>query len=174
MSMHKLSVAMLATLVISTAAAEESPNLGQALDAETIARVDYAVLPNGDGLPEGSGTAVSGATVYRQNCMACHGEGGKEGNNHRLVGGHDSLASERPVKTVGSFWPYATTIFDYLRRAMPYQTPGTLSNDELYAVTAYLLYINGIIGERDIIDAESLSRVEMPNREGFVWDYTPE
>lgn len=177
MCMHKLSVAMLVMLFVSTdsiVSAEESPGLGQEVDTKTIAALDIAVLPNGDGLPEGSGTAAAGAAVYRQHCEACHGKEGKGGINDRLAGGQGSLTSKRPVKTVGSFWPYASTIFDFVRRAMPYQAPGTLSNDELYAVTAYLLYLNGIIGEQDELDAESLPRVEMPNREGFVWAYAPE
>lgn len=174
MCMHKLSVAMLATLLVSIALAEEPPGLGREVDTKTIAALDIAVLPNGDGLPEGSGTAAAGVKVYRQHCQACHGKEGIGGINDRLAGGQGSLTSKRPVKTVGSFWPYASTIFDFVRRAMPYQTPGTLSNDELYAVTAYLLYLNGIIGEQDELDAESLPRVKMPNREGFVWAYAPE
>jgi len=164
-------------LVLSAATAvlaQESPNLGKPVDAESLEAIDYTILPNGDGLPEGSGTAIQGAAIYRQNCLACHGERGSGGVNDALAGGHDTLTSPRPQKTVGSFWPYATTIFDYVRRAMPLQAPGTLSNDEIYAVTAYVLFVNDIIVEDEEINAESLPLVRMPNRDGFVWEYRPD
>lgn len=157
-----------------TVAADQGPGLGQSVSAEEIRAIDYSVLPNGEGLPNGSGTAASGETVYRQNCLACHGEGGTDGLNDRLVGGHGSLTSDRPIKTVGSYWPYATTLFDYVRRAMPFQTPGSLTNDEVYAVTAYLLYLNEIVAQDTVMNAISLPQVVMPNRDNFVWDYTPE
>ena len=95
------------------------------------------------------------------------------GVNDTLVGGHGTLTSDRPQKTIGSYWPYATTLFDYVRRAMPYQTPGSLENNELYAVTAYLLHLNGIIEEDKILNAETLPEIEMPNRDNFVWAYSP-
>jgi len=109
--------------------------------------------------------------VYQQYCFACHGERGSNGVNDALAGGHGSLTSDQPQKTVGSYWPYATTVFDYVRRAMPLTSPGLLSNDELYAVTAYLLFINDIVDESHEIDAESLPAVKMPNRDNFTWDY---
>jgi cytochrome c len=156
---------------ISAASAGESPTLGQPVDADTLAAIDYTVLPNGEGLPDGSGTARQGAVVYQQNCLACHGEAGTGGLNDALVGGHGSLTTARPQKTIGSYWPYATTVFGYVRRAMPLQMPGTLTNDEIYAVTAYILFLNDIVEEDALINAKSLPKVEMPNRDGFDWAY---
>jgi cytochrome c len=173
MSTFKVSGTVVLLLLGATALSQESPGLGEPVSAEHIAAIDNTVLPNGDGLPAGSGTARDGAMVYQQHCLACHGEGGTDGINDRLVGGHGSMTSERPVKTVGSFWPYATTVFDYVRRSMPLTTPGVLSDDETYAVTAYLLYLNEIVGEDDQIDANTLPEVKMPNRDNFVWDYSP-
>ncbi len=172
MSMHKFAVILLGAAAGAVALAE-SPGLGVPVDAETLARVDYTILPNGDGLPDGSGTAKKGAAVYQQHCIACHGEGGAGSVNDALVGGHGSLATGQPKKTVGSYWPYATTVFDYVRRAMPLQSPGSLSSDEVYSVTAYILFLNDIVLEIDELNAETLPRVEMPNRDGFVWDYSP-
>ena len=156
------------------ALADDGPSLGQKLTAEELAAVDYAVMPDGDGLPEGTGNAVTGKAIFNQNCIACHGENGTGGINDVLSGGHGSLTGPSPQKTVGSYWPYATTIFDYVRRAMPFQTPGSLSNDEIYAVTAYLLFVNDIIAEDAEMNAESLPNVKMPNRDNFVWGYTPQ
>jgi cytochrome c len=152
---------------IGTALADTAPDLGVAVsEAELQAMV--SIMPNGDGLPPGSGDAVAGKTVYQINCMACHGQEGAGGINDRLAGGAGTLSSARPIKTVGSYWPYATTLFDYVRRAMPYQTPGALDDDELYAVTAYLLYLNDIVGEQDVMSATTLPSVRMPNRDGFI------
>jgi cytochrome c len=156
------------------ALADDGPSLGQKLTAEELAAVDYAVMPDGDGLPEGTGNAVTGKAIFNQNCIACHGENGTGGINDVLSGGHGSLTGPSPQKTVGSYWPYATTIFDYVRRAMPFQTPGSLSNDEIYAVTAYLLFVNDIIAEDAEMSAKSLPNVKMPNRDNFVWGYTPQ
>lgn len=153
--------------------AQDSPGLGELVSSDELAALDYAVLPNGDGLPAGSGTAAEGSTVYQQYCFACHGEKGNGGINDALSGGHGSMTSKSPVKTVGSFWPYATTVFDYVRRAMPLSSPGVLTNDQLYAVTAYLLFINDVVDENDVIDAKTLPDVKMPNRENFVWGYAP-
>ena len=161
-------------IVAGTALAEDGPELGEAVSATDLAIADFAVLPNGDGLPEGSGNALDGAAVYAANCLACHGEGGVDGLNDRLVGGSGSLTGSTPVKTVGSFWPYATTLFDYVRRAMPYQSPGSLSNDEIYAVTAYILFLNDIVAEQAEMNAKSLPQVHMPNRDNVVWQYHPE
>ena len=154
--------------------AEEGPGLGQELAAKELAAVDFTIMADGDGLPAGSGNAIAGRAIYNQNCLACHGEDGTGGVNDALAGGHGSLTGPMPQKTVGSYWPYATTIFDYVRRAMPFQTPGRLSNDEIYAVTAYLLFVNDIIAEDTGMNAASLPRVKMPNRENFVWGYPPE
>lgn len=163
-------------LVFATAAAraDESPRLGESVDAQQLEAIDFTILPDGSGLPAGAGDAVLGARVYQQHCLACHGEGGQGGINDALVGGLGSLTGSQPIKTVGSFWPYATTIFDYVRRAMPLPTPGVLSDDETYAVTAYLLFLNGVVEEDTVLNAESLPAVKMPNRDNFRWGYTPE
>ena len=159
---------MLLGLWLAGGAFAESPGLGVPLSADEVAAIDFTVLPDGSGLPDGAGSAAEGAGIYRQHCLACHGEEGTGGINDALAGGHGSLATESAVKTVGSYWPYATTVFDYIRRAMPLQNPGIFDNDELYALTAYLLYINDIVAEDERLDAESLPLVKMPNRDGFV------
>lgn len=174
MCMYKLIAIIATPLIASTILAQESPDLGESVSTADLAALDYVILPNGDGLPPGSGNAKTGAQVFNTYCVACHGEGGSGGINDVLVGGHGTLTSDRPQKTVGSFWPYATTVFDYVRRAMPLQSPGVLSNDELYAVTAYLLFVNDVIGENVTIDASTLPAVEMPNRDNFEWAYVPE
>jgi len=154
--------------------ADNNPKLGENVSSADIANVDSTIMPNGAGLPEGSGTAAAGAKVYQQNCLACHGADGKNGVNDTLVGGHGSLTTDRPQKTVGSYWPYATTLFDFVHRAMPFQAPGSLSNNDVYAVTAYILFLNDIVGENERLDAKTLPEVRMPNRDNFVWAYTPD
>jgi cytochrome c len=149
----------------------ESPRLGRAAMPDDIRTWDISVAPDGEGLPPGRGTSAEGARVYAAKCQSCHGEKGAGQPNDRLVGGHGTLASKMPVKTVGSYWPYATTVFDYVRRAMPYATPQSLTNDDVYAVTAYLLHANGIIGEADEMNAQTLTKVRMPNRDNFIVVY---
>ena len=153
----------------TTGSSAESPNLGTPIPPEDLQSMSITVLPDGAGAPAGSGTAEQGAQVYRQHCQACHGPEGKGGINDRLVGGSGSLVSTAPVKTVGSYWPYATTVLDYINRSMPYNSPGVLTNDELYAVTAYLLYLNRIIGQDHRLSASNIAQVRMPNRDGFNW-----
>ncbi len=163
-------------LAISFAAfvhAAESPALGTLASAAEIAAYDLTVMPDGTGLPTGSGSVTQGMELYAQQCLACHGDEGEGGLNDRLAGGHGSLASHAPVKTIGSFWPYATTLFDYIRRAMPYTQPGSLSSDEIYSLTAYLLYINNVVDDKTVMDAQTLPEVVMPNRDNFVWAYEP-
>ena len=135
-----------------------------------IALWDIDVRPDGKGLPPGSGSVAQGKQVFAENCAACHGENGVGGPKDRLVGGLGTLAFAAPLKTVGSFWPYATTLFDYVHRAMPYQAPGSLSADDTYAVAAYVLYLNGILTADGKLDRESLPKVRMPNRHGFIPD----
>ena len=130
--------------------------------------LDISIPPSGAGLPEGSGTARQGLQVYEQKCVACHGAKGVGKPADALAGGVGSLASKTPLRTVGSYWPYATTLFDYVRRAMPIANPLSLSNDEVYAVSAYVLFLNGIIGEDAQMNAQTLPQVKMPNRDGFV------
>src|SRR6476660_5111260 len=153
----------------AVAFAAESPNLGQLATPEEIAAWDISIGPDGVGLPPGSGTPKQGAAVYAAKCIACHGEKGAGKANDQFVGGQGTLPGDKPpVKTVGSFWPYATTVFDYVRRAMPYNESKSLTNDDVYAVVAYILQLNGVVGENDTIDARTLPKVKMPNRDGFV------
>jgi S-disulfanyl-L-cysteine oxidoreductase SoxD len=165
---HLLAVASVLA-VVSNAALAENPNLGRIAAPEEIASWDISIGPDGAGLPPGSGTPKQGEAVYTEKCLVCHGEKGAGKPNDVLVGGRGTLAGDQPpVKTVGSFWPYATTLFDYVRRAMPLNESKSLTNDEVYAVVAYLLQLNGIIGENETINAQTLPRVQMPNRDGFM------
>jgi cytochrome c5 len=146
----------------------QSPNLGKPISQQDLASWDISIGPDGVGLPPGSGTVQQGAAVFAEKCQACHGENGAGQPNDRLVGGQGTLASDRAVKTVGSYWPYATTLFDYIRRAMPLNRSKSLSNDEVYAAVAYLLNINGIVPDDAVMNAQTLPKVMMPNRDGFV------
>lgn len=170
MSMRNALLAACSVLVVGCdGALAESPNLGRAVSPEEIASWDISIGPDGAGLPPGSGTPRQGEQVYLAKCIACHGEKGTGKPNDQLVGGQGSLEPPQvPVKTVGSFWPYATTVFDYVRRAMPLNEPKSLSDDEVYAVVAYILQLNGVIREDDTMDAQTLPAVRMPNRDGFV------
>ena len=159
---------LLAAVLFVAGTACAAPDLGRAVKPAEIAAEEISIPPDGRGLPPGSGTASEGAAVYQAKCAGCHGVKGTEGPADRLVGGIGTLAAPKPVKTVGSYWPYATTLFDYIRRAMPYNAPRSLSHDEVYALCAYLLFLNGIIGPEARIDAKTLPQVKMPNRDGFV------
>ncbi len=139
--------------------------------AEDIARVYWATFPNGDNLPEGSGTVTQGKPLYETHCTSCHGVEGQGSLARQLVGGRGTLDSDAPIKTIGSYWPYATTIFNFTRRAMPYTAPMSLSNDDYYAITAYLLNKNDIIADDAVMDKDTLPAVRMPNRDGFVNAY---
>jgi cytochrome c len=167
MSLARAAIA--AAICVAAGAALAAPDLGRVATEEEVAAWDISIAPDGAGLPPGAGTARDGKVVYDEHCAACHGQGltGGEGLADPLVGGQDSLMTRQPVKTVGSFWPYATTLFDYVRRAMPYDAPMSLSNDQVYAVSAYILAKNGIITETARMDAASLPKVEMPNATGF-------
>jgi S-disulfanyl-L-cysteine oxidoreductase SoxD len=156
-----------------TPGAMESPNLGREATPAQIEGWDISVGPDGVALPPGMGTPVMGATVYEQKCQVCHGAKGAGQPNDRLVGGQGTLASKAPVRTIGSYWPYATTVFDYVRRSMPYTQSHSLSDSEVYAVTAYLLNLNGIIGESDEMNAQTLPKVKMPNQPNFIIVYPP-
>jgi cytochrome c len=156
------------TAALAQQASSTSPNLGRVATPDEIAAYDIDVSPDGQFLPAGSGTPKQGEAVYAQKCMGCHGPGGKGGPVMRLVGGEGTIGIEkRPLKTVGSFWPYATSLFAYTRRSMPYYDSKSLTNDELYATTAYILFLNGLIGENDVMNAQTLAKVKMPNRDGF-------
>ena len=174
MSMHeKLALAAAIALGLSVANAADAPRFGQPISPADLAAWDISIAPNGVGLPPGSGTPAKGAKVYAdRGCALCHGENGSGGPGGPLVGGGPLNSTDRdPVKLIGNYWPYATTIFDFTRRAMPWQQPKTLSDDEVYALTAYILALNKIIGENDVMNAETLPKVKMPNRDGFISKY---
>lgn len=158
-----------ATLCLIASVCEaQHPNLGRPLSPEEISKLDLTIAPDGNGLPAGSGSVSAGAKVYAEKCQSCHGAKGQGGPQDQLTGGVGTIASPKPVKTPVSYWPSATTIFDYVRRAMPLQSPQSLSDDEVYAVTAYLLSIDKIVPEDAVLNAKSLPQVKMPNRDGFV------
>jgi len=128
------------------------------------------VRPDGKGLPTGSGSVSKGADIYADQCAACHGTFGEgEGRYPKLSGGEGTLKAERPEPTVGSYWPFATTLFDYINRAMPFPSPHSLSADDIYAITAYVLSINNIVGNDFVADRDSLPKVKMPNHDNFIW-----
>jgi S-disulfanyl-L-cysteine oxidoreductase SoxD len=168
MFMRELAAAA-ALVALCGAAAAQSPNLGKPISPEDLAAWDISIGPDGAGLPPGSGTPQQGEAVFTMKCQACHNAKGAGQPNDRLVGGQGTLAGDKPaVKTVGSYWPYATTLFDYIRRAMPLVQSKSLTNDEVYAVAAYILNLNGVIGENETLDAKTLPQVKMPNRDGFM------
>jgi cytochrome c len=170
-------IAAIAVTALSACATETTSNrppaFGAPVSAEEVARWDISIPPSGAGLPPGGGTARQGARVYEQKCLVCHGANGAGKPADALAGGIGTLATQTPVRTVGSYWPYATTLFDYVRRAMPILNPLSLTNDEVYAVTAHVLSLSGIIAEDVAMDAQSLPKVKMPNRDGFVSDWPP-
>ncbi|WP_299593178.1 cytochrome c [uncultured Tateyamaria sp.] len=159
---------ILAAVALTFAMPLHAQNLGQVVGEGDLANWDISIGRDGVGLPTGSGTSSEGSAIWSEQCSACHGENGKGGPAGDLVGGIGSLTSLEHNKTVGSFWPYSTTLFDYVRRAMPYYAPGSLSDDEVYSIVAYLLNQNEIITDDAIMDAESLPQVEMPNADGFI------
>ena len=151
--------------------------IGQPAKEEEIAAVDIDAMPDGSGLPDGHGTFAEGEEVYAQHCASCHGEdleGISEIGAPRLIGGRGTLDSDAPMKTVESYWPHASTVYDYVHRAMPLQSPGSLDPDQVYAVTAYILGRAGIVDENVELDRESLAKIEMPNADGFVPDPRPD
>ena len=167
-SLERLTFAA-AFLMATAATAAEGPKLGQAVSPADIAACDISIAPDGIGLPPGQGTSAQGEAVYFSKCVACHGEKGMGKPNDVLVGGAGSLAAgQTPVKTVGSYWPYATTLFDYIRRAMPYNAPRSLSDNEVYALTAYLLNLNKVIGPNDTMNKDTLPKVKLPNADNFI------
>ena len=169
-------VLVAAILLAGAAIAAQSPRfgVGRTPTEEDTRPLGVVVAPDGTGLPAGSGTAVEGKVVFTTRCAECHGPAGDGAVGPALVGGKGTLATPTPKKTVGSYWPYATTVWDYVNRAMPFNQPGTLSPDEVYAVSAYLLFLNDIVGEQQVIDARSLPLIRMPNRDGFVSDPRPD
>jgi cytochrome c len=169
-----LAASCFAVAVVAVEAAEPL-SIGRAASVHDISQMDLTVFPDGTGLPDGKGTAKAGTEIFAARCAACHGDKGQGlGDFPALVGGRGSLASDKPLLTVGSYWPYATTIFDYIRRAMPYQSAGELTSDEVYSLTAWILAQNGIIKPSAVIDRNVLPKVKMPNRDGFIADPRPD
>jgi S-disulfanyl-L-cysteine oxidoreductase SoxD len=173
--MWKLSVGAF-VWAAAVALAAQSPDLsvGRPAAPDEIRSLGVAIAPDGGGLPPGSGTATVGRGIFAARCAKCHGENALGDVGPTLVGGRGSLQTARPLKTVGSFWPYATTVWDYINRAMPFDEPGLLKAPDVYAVTAYVLNINGIIPDDAVMDAKTLPKVRMPNRDGFVADPRPD
>lgn len=163
-----LAATFAAIPLLALAAAPPPPALGRPATADEIARADISIPPDGTGLPPGSGSVSQGAQVFTAQCQICHGAAGAGGPMDRLTGGVGSLTSSTPIRSVTSYWPYATTVFDYIRRAMPLTAPQTLTDDEAYALTAYLLSVDGVVPKDTVMDAASLPKVVMPNRNGFV------
>lgn len=161
-------------LAAMPAQAQSRIGLGRAATADEIKGWDIDIGRDGEGLPPGGGAVAQGHALYDAQCSACHGARGEGGLGDRLAGGEGTLASAKPVKTVGSYWPYAPTLFDYIRRAMPLTAPQSLSNDEVYAVAAYVLHLNGLVPDDARLDAKSLSAIRMPNRDRFVSDPRPD
>jgi cytochrome c len=144
--------------------------LGEVPEKAAVAAWDIDVRPDGVGLPPGRGSVRAGERVYETHCTSCHGAFGESNVFHELAGGAGTLASDQPLRTVGSFWPFAPTLFDYIYRAMPFERPKSLNADEVYAVTAYLLHLNDLLPFDAELDQQSLPRVVMPNRMGFIWE----
>src|SRR5438105_13264231 len=167
------TVLTLAACATAQRADQPAPRYGEPVSAAELARWDISIPPGGAGLPAGSGTAREGLQVYEQHCLACHGAKGVGKPADALAGGIGSLATKTPLRTVGSYWPYSTTLFDYVRRAMPLNNPLSLSDADVYAVSAYVLFLNGIIAEDTVMNAQTLPQVKMPNREGFISDWPP-
>ena len=171
--MWKLSALMLAGALLLAA---QSPKygVGRSPTEDQIRGLGAAIAPDGTGLPEGSGTAAVGREIFAAKCSKCHGEKAQGDVGPALVGGQGTLNTAKPLKTVGSYWPYATTVWDYVNRAMPFDQPGLLKPPEVYAVVAYILNLNGIVANDQVMDAKSLPKVKMPNRNGFVADPRPD
>lgn len=176
--MRRLSVVLGLGLLVGTAAAAAplpQPHFGQSLTSADL-KDEVSIPPSGAGLPPGSGSVAQGQQVYANVCASCHGDklqGIKATGAPALIGGRGTLTSAKPLKTVESYWPYATTVFDYVRRAMPFNAPGSLSDDQVYAVTAYVLAQGHVIQPDLVIDAKTLPRIRMPNVDGFESDPRP-
>jgi mono/diheme cytochrome c family protein len=177
MPMRELQVAAFAVLALASATpvqAQSSYGIGRPATAAEIAGWNIDVDSRGNNLPAGSGSVGHGREVFAQQCAACHGAAGEGGVGDRLAGGQGTLATAKPVRTVGSYWPYAPTLFDYIRRAMPQNAPQSLSNDDVYAVSAYILNLNGLLPADATLDSKTLGAIKMPNRSMFSGDPRPD
>ena len=167
-------LAILLCASASTARAQTPYGIGRPATAAEIAGWNIDIDRDGSNLPQGSGSVSHGREVFVQQCASCHGDKGEGGIGDRLVGGQGTIGTAKPVRTVGSYWPYAPTLFDYIRRAMPQNAPQSLSDEDVYAVSAYILSLNGLVGDDAVLDATSLATVKMPNRDKFVGDARPD
>jgi S-disulfanyl-L-cysteine oxidoreductase SoxD len=177
MQMRERYIAALALLALASAPraqAQGAHGIGRAATPAEIAGWNIDVDRDGNNLPSGSGSVSHGHEVFEQQCAACHGAKGEGGLGDRLVGGQGTIATPKPVRTVGSFWPYAPTLFDYIRRAMPQNAPQSLDAKDIYAVSAYILNLNGLLPADATLDARTLSGIRMPNRNMFVGDPRPD
>ena len=168
--MRRSAVFLALALVLAAGSARAKPpayGLGWPATPQEIAGWDIDARADGAGLPPGHGAVSDGRAIFGRKCAACHGENGEGGVADALVGGAGTLATAKPVRTVGSYWPYATTLFDYVRRAMPFNAPQSLTTDQTYAVVAYVLFLNHIVPADAVLDAKTLPAVRMPNRDGF-------
>jgi S-disulfanyl-L-cysteine oxidoreductase SoxD len=167
----RLAVVIAAVAACGAGSAAERYGFGRAATPQEIAGWDIDIAPDGAGLPPGRGGVRQGEAIYASKCASCHGAHGEGKPMPRLAGGLGTLRDKKPEKTVGSFWPYATTLFDYVRRAMPLDAPQSLSPDDVYSVSAYVLFLNGIVPQDAILNADTLAGIKMPNRDGFVSAY---
>jgi mono/diheme cytochrome c family protein len=177
MPMRELRIAVLAAVALACAASVQAQSpygIGRQATPAEIAGWNIDIDREGHNLPPGSGTVSHGHEVFDQQCAACHGAKGEGGIGDQLVGGQGTLAAPKPVRTVGSYWPYAPTLFDYIRRAMPQNAPQSLSNEDVYAVSAYILNLNGLLPADATLDARTLPAIKMPNRNMFVGDTRPD
>lgn len=171
-TLEAFTPALLAALLLAGCATTQEPKtrygIGTAASATDIRGWDIDISPDGSGLPAGAGSVAQGRVLYGAKCASCHGANGEGGAAARLAGGQGTLASDKPVLTIGSFWPHASTVYDYINRAMPFDKPQSLAPNEVYALTALLLHFNGVIGADAVLDAQSLPKVIMPNHKGFT------
>jgi S-disulfanyl-L-cysteine oxidoreductase SoxD len=167
MSTRKLAIAAGLVLAFGAAALAESPKLGKPISPKDFAAWDLNILPDGSNLPPGNGKAADGGKIFAEQCALCHGDGGKGGRAARVIGGPPKATLDGG-KTIANYWPYATTLFDFIRRAMPFPAPRTLTDDQVYALVAYILSENKLIGEGEEMNAQTLPKVRMPNRDNFV------
>ena len=168
---RKLTTAITVTGLCSVffvSSAQETVRLGTPVSEADLAGFDLIAEPSGAGFPTGSGTARQGKAIYEARCAACHALNGEGTSAATVLVGGDMQSEGTPLRTVGSYWPYASTVFDFIRRAMPADAPKSLSDEEAYQVSAYVLYLNGLVGEDEVLNAESLPRIRMPNADGFI------
>ena len=168
MSMRDLAIAACMLALTVGAARAESPHLGRPISQADLGAWDINVLPDGRNLPPGRGVAADGAKIFAEKCALCHGENGRGGHAARVIGGPPKASLDPGSKTIANYWPYATTLFDLIRRSMPFTAPRSLTDDEVYALVAYILAQNQLIGADEVMNAQTLPKVKMPNRDNFI------